>query len=62
MAQEKKEKKQTTQKKKSSTDLKRTVDETSVNVAGIATEVIAHGQKLDELERIIDRLRKRLGV
>tara|TARA_R110002167_G_scaffold82693_2_gene225533 strand:- start:291 stop:482 length:192 start_codon:yes stop_codon:yes gene_type:complete len=49
-------------KKESSPDLKRTIDETSVNVAGIATEVISQEQRLDELERIVGRIKKRLGL
>jgi len=54
---------QENQKKKANdSDLKRIVDETSVNIAGIATEVIEHGHKLDELERLIIRIRERMGL
>lgn len=46
----------------SDSDLKRIVDETSVNIAGIATEVIEHEQRLDKLERLIVRIRERMGL
>ena len=59
---EKKPTKKSQPKQNKSDDLKRIVDETSVNVAGIATEVIDQGNKLAELERIIDRIKKRLGL
>ena len=57
-----KEKKPVKKKENSPSELKRTIDETSVNVAGIATEVLSHGRKLDELERIVNRIKERLGL
>ncbi len=50
------------QKKTQSKDLSREVKETSVNVAGIATEVIEHEQRLDELENTVAKLKQRLGL